>query len=527
MQSTQQGSLEKRIERLEREYQAVLDAAVDAVIVIDQQGLIQSLNHAAERLFGYKEEDLRGHNVSTLMPEPYRREHDGYLARYVATREPHIIGIGREVTAQRRDGSTFAAELAVGLVKGTEPPRFVGFIRDITRRMEAQQALARSESELNAAQAMANLGNYVIHRNRGGANYRSPQFWRIIGLEPSNDIADESFALKQYLDNVVIPADRARVATAMRTFDEGALSFDITYRIARPDGSMRHVHHIAQVVRDTTGHILRHFGTLHDITDRQLAEDESRQMQERLAHFGRISTMGEMAAGIAHEINQPLTAIATYAQACQRFLAQPDADLVDIRSGLQQIENQALRAGEVIRRLRSFVRNREVRREPLDPNQLLDDLIMLAQTDTRHHSVRIRLERGDNLPQIQADPVQMQQVILNLVRNGIDAMLDLPHDRREIILSTRRNEEGDVEFSVCDHGIGIDEATKAKLFNPFFTTKATGTGLGLAITETIIRSHGGKLWHRPNAAGGDTSEQRTRGACFCFSLPATMKGGDQ
>jgi C4-dicarboxylate-specific signal transduction histidine kinase len=228
-----------------------------------------------------------------------------------------------------------------------------------------------------------------------------------------------------------------------------------------------------------------------------------------------------MAAGIAHEINQPLTAIATYAQACQRILKTHCADkddehIRDLTQGLQQIENQALRAGEVIRRLRSFVRNREVRRESVDPNQLLEDLLMLAQTDTRHHSVDIRLERGANLPVVQADPVQMQQVILNLVRNGIDAMLDLPHERRVLILSTHCNADGDVEFTVCDHGPGLSDDAKDELFNPFFTTKPTGTGLGLAISQSIVRAHGGKVWYRPNPAGG---------ACFCFSLPAAVKGG--
>jgi two-component system sensor kinase FixL len=509
-------TIEQRIQRIEFEFQAVLDAAVDAVVIIDKTGTIQLLNHAGERLFGYKEEEMIGRNVRDLMPEPYRGEHDGYLARYLATREPHIIGIGREVIAQRKDGSTFAVELAVGQIKGSEPPRFVGFIRDITKRKEAQLALARSESELNAAQEMANLGNYVIHSDGQGLNYRSPQFTRIIGVGPNPSIADETVAFGQYLDTVVLPADRARVEAAVKTFELGANSFDITYRIVRPDGTRRHVHHIAQVVRDESGKVVRHFGTLHDITDRQLAEDEARMMQERLTHFGRISTMGEMAAGIAHEINQPLTAIATYAQACQRFLAQPQTDVADINEGLQQIENQALRAGEVIRRLRSFVRNREVRREPVDPNQLLDDLIMLAQTDTRHHNVHIRLERGENLPQVQADPVQIQQVILNLVRNGIDAMLGQPHDRREIVLSTTLNAEGGVEITVCDHGPGLDDATKAELFNPFFTTKPTGTGLGLAISQSIIRAHGGKVWYRPNPKGG---------ACFCFSLPALVKGG--
>jgi two-component system sensor kinase FixL len=314
------------------------------------------------------------------MPEPYRSEHDSHLERYVRTREPHIIGTGREVVAQRRDGTTFMAELAVGEIRGLQPPRFVGFIRDIT--------------------------------------------------------------------------------------------------------------------------------------DRQRAEDEVRQMRERLTHFGRIATMGEMATGIAHEINQPLTAIATYAHACQRLLANPTESMHDLVEGMTQIEAQALRAGEVIRRLRSFVRNREVRREPIDPNQVLDDLLMLAQTDTRHHNVQIRIERGENLPVVQADPVQIQQVILNLVRNSIDSMLNLPQAQRVIDLRTRRDEHGDVEFTVCDRGPGLDAAAREGLFNPFFTTKPSGTGLGLAISQSIVRAHGGKVWYRDHEKGG---------ACFMFTLPAAVQ----
>ncbi len=375
-------SAEQRAMRIEREYQAVLDAAIATIIIIDHRGRIELVNHAGERLFGYSEEELLGKNINMLMPQPYRDEHDGYLERYQRTHEPRIIGIGREVMAQRRDGTTFAVELAVGEIDGSHPTRYVGFIRDIT--------------------------------------------------------------------------------------------------------------------------------------DRHRAEDEARQMRERLTHFGRIATMGEMATGIAHEINQPLTAIATYAQACRRLFSNPPdghAAMTDIAEGLAQIESQALRAGDVIQRLRSFVKNREVRREPLDPNQLLDDLLVLAQTDIRHHHVRIALTRGENLPTVQADRVQIQQVVLNLIRNSIDAMSDLPDEQRLIDLHTRCNERGDVEFMVCDRGSGVDISARESLFNPFFTTKVSGTGLGLAISQSIVRAHGGKVWYRDNQAGG---------ACFLFTLPAAM-----
>jgi C4-dicarboxylate-specific signal transduction histidine kinase len=234
-------------------------------------------------------------------------------------------------------------------------------------------------------------------------------------------------------------------------------------------------------------------------------------MQDRITHFGRISTMGEMAAGIAHEVNQPLTAIATYAQACQRLLASGDCPPEEIRSALEQISAQALRAGEVIRRLRTFVKNREVRREQIEANRILEDVLTLAQTDVRHNGVRMTLQLPTQAPIVQADTVQVQQVILNLVRNSIDAMLEVPEPKREIILRTQIDVEGDVEFMVADRGTGIDAATMAELFNPFFTTKPGGTGLGLSISRSIVRAHGGKLWCSPNPGGG---------ARFFFTLPA-------
>jgi two-component system sensor kinase FixL len=319
------------------------------------------------------------------MPEPYHAEHDGYLERYIRTGEPHIIGIGREVRARRKDGTEFPCELAVGQVTGVESPRFVGFIRDVTARKVAEERLRQRE-------------------------------------------------------------------------------------------------------------------------------DEARSLQERLTHFSRLSTMGEMAAGLAHEINQPLAAIAAYAQASQRFLKSSQRNDADVLEALEQINAQALRAGEVIRRLRNFVRNREVKRESVECNRLLDDLRTLAETDARMHNVRLRTEACADLPAVFADPIQLQQVVLNLVRNAIDAMTEAPQDQREVVLSTQVQPEGFVEIVVSDHGSGLAPGTAEQLFHPFFTTKPSGTGLGLAISLSIVRAHGGRLWHTPNPGGG---------AQFHFTLPVT------
>ncbi len=183
----------------------------------------------------------------------------------------------------------------------------------------------------------------------------------------------------------------------------------------------------------------------------------------------------------------------------------------EISAALEQISSQALRAGEVIRRLRSFVKNREVRREPIEVSRLLEDVETLAQTDARHHGVRILLQPAHQLPQIKADAVQIQQVILNLVRNSIDAMQEVAEPQREIVLRTLVDAEGDVEFMVADRGPGVDASALAELFNPFFSTKPGGTGLGLSISRSIVRAHGGKLWCSANPGGG---------ACFFFTLPA-------
>jgi two-component system sensor kinase FixL len=492
----------------ELEFRAILDAAVDAIVVIDHEGTVHEFSQAAQQVFGYAPQEIVGRNVRELMPEPYQSQHDGYLARYSDTGRPSIIGVGREVQARRKDGTLFACDLAVGQVRGVEPPRFIGFIRDITARKEAEEQLRRSEAELRLAQELANLGNYVIHADSSTPDYFSPQLYRILGVQPG----DTGVVREEFLGRWVHPSDRKRVAEAFAHMDAGLAPLDIEYQITLRHGTVKHLHHLAQAVRDGNGRALKYVGTIHDVTDRRRAEDEARVLQERLTHFSRLSTMGEMAAGLAHEINQPLSAIATYSQACQRLIRQPQPEIDDVVAALEQINAQALRAGEVIRRLRNFVKNREVKREPVNCARLLEDLRTLAETDARLHNIRLRLDCREPLPTVYADPIQLQQVVLNLVRNAIDAMADAPEDRREVVLTTREASDGEVEVTVADHGTGLAPEATEHLFNPFFTTKAAGTGLGLAISRSIVRAHGGRLWHTPNDECG---------VRFHFTLPVS------
>jgi PAS domain S-box-containing protein len=623
----------------ERELRALLDAAVDAVIVIDHEGRIETFNRAAERLFGYRSAEVLGQNVMVLMPEPYRSGHDGYLGNYIRTGHARIIGIGREVVAQRQDGSVFPASLSVGEIPGSRPARFVGFLHDVTARQAAidalrrerdraqsyldladvmllaldatghialinrkgceilgytetelvgrdwfelcvpepqraagrsafgaalaaerplaagaedtvltsdgqlkliawratpvrdehgraigmlssgddvterrrfERALLKSESLLRAAQSIANLGNYET-RAPGGPAYWSQQMYRILGRDP----AEGPVLPEDVADQLVHPDDRERFRREWQQAVRVSGKFDLEYRIVRPDGSGRDVHALAQIRPDGSGESVVVTGTLHDITERKSADAELRQGQERLRHVARLSTMGEMATGLAHEINQPLTAIASYAQASLRMMtAASGADPAELREALTQITAQALRAGEVIRRLRAFLRNRAARTETLDLNRLIEDLRVLAEPDARINDVRLTLELAPAVPPVGAAPVQIQQVLLNLVRNASAATLETPHAPREVIVRTTVQDDG-VEVAVVDRAGGIAADIVPNLFNPFFTTKATGTGLGLAISRSIIRAHRGKLGHRPTPGGGTT---------FHFTLPPAPGG---
>ncbi len=358
------------------EWKALLDAAVDAIIVIDHKGHIETFNAAAEVIFGYSAQEVLGKNVSLLMPEPYRGEHDEYLDNYLQTGNAKIIGLGREVQGMRQSGSTFPIGLSVGKILTDDQPRFVGIIRDITEQK-------RSEEE---------------------------------------------------------------------------------------------IHHI----------------------------------RERLSQFGRLSTLGEMAAGLAHELNQPLAAIATYTQACQRLIESGQSDDDEILATLKKCDAQAQRAGDVIRRLRQFVQKRELGRHEVSCEELIRDLTALAEVDARNNGIPLTIDVAEGLPKIMVDAVQIQQVILNLIRNGIDAMLNMDQNDEGISVSVTKFENDQIKIAVTDHGSGITEEAEKKIFQPFFTTKSSGLGLGLAICKSIIASHSGVLNFTKNPSGGTT---------FYFTLP--------
>jgi two-component system sensor kinase FixL len=359
--------------------QSILDNIPDAMVVINERGLIQSFSLAAERLFGFGAAEVLGKNVKILMPAPYREDHDGYIERYLRTGERRIIGIGRVVVGQRSDGSTFPMELAVGEMHVREQRFFTGFIRDLTER---QQTEARMQ-----------------------------------------------------------------------------------------------------------------------------------ELQSELVHMSRLTAMGEMASALAHELNQPLAAIANYMKGSRRILeTRQDQNLAPVRDAMEKAADQALRAGDIIRRLRDFVSRGESERRVEDVKKLIEEASALALVGAKDKGVRVRFAFAPRLNYVLADKVQVQQVLLNLVRNAIDAMETAPI--RELVVATSPAPDNMVEISVADTGAGIAPEIADQLFQPFITTKSHGMGVGLSISRTIVESHGGAITQQPNPGGG---------TIFTFTLPVVNK----
>jgi two-component system sensor kinase FixL len=494
------------------ETEALLDAAVDAVILIDHHGLIEVFNRSAERLFGYAAREVIGQNVKLLMGDVDRRQHDGYMERYGRSGIPHIIGIGREVLARRKDGSTFPTFLSVGRVAGADPARFVGFIQDLTLRNQALGAALRERDRasryLEAAQTIL-----VALDPQGRVTLVNRKGCEMLGCdEPALRGAD-------WFESVVPDTDRQRAREDFASY-LGRRPYQphhVQYPVRSREGTVRTIDWRCVVVEESTGGVTGILCSGDDVTDALRAAEEAREARERMMHVSRLATMGEMTTGIAHELNQPLAAIATYAQAARRLLGAPQPPMSDINGALEQIAAQALRAGEIIRRLRALVRGGQAQREPTHLNTLIEELGTLTRADARLYDIRVTLDLAPELPLLELDPIQIQQVLLNLVRNAEQALEAVPAGEREIVISTRRCASGEVEVRVRDSGPGVAPGILQNLFQPFATTKVEGTGLGLAISRSIIEAHRGKLEYAP---------ETPRGASFVFRLPVPSRDTD-
>lgn len=475
-------------------FSALLDAAVDAVVVIDHQGLIALFSRAAEEMFGYRAEEVLGQRVEVLMPEPYAAAHQGYIERYLRTGEARIIGIGREVSARRKDGTVFPVELSVGETADEGVSRFVGIVRDISKLRDAEQRLRVQDEGLRLLFDQAPFGMVTLD-DRGRLTRVNRSFCELLG-HPAEGLMGRP--IEQFVDPADCDALHAERSKGFRG-DETLETLDIRFLHASGREVFTRAH--AGVVHDESGAPDVMVLQFLDRSEQVRLEARTRQQQADLEHMDRLSLMGEMVSGIAHEINQPLGAIAIYSQASLRLLRKGDGT-ERLEQTLDKIRMQAIRAAEVIRRMHSFTKKKEQTLELVTLDALMRDVVQLAEVDARAHGLRIEPQLDSRRLAVMGDPVQLQQVFLNLIRNALEATEQAGGSL--IRLETGSPDGEHAEVLVIDHGVGISSEIASKVFDPFFTTKASGMGVGLSISRTIVNELGGSLDFENNAEGGVT-----------------------
>jgi len=380
-----------------------------------------------------------------------------------------------------------------------------GVLTDIEDRKRAEQALKRSEAYLAEAQELTKTGSWARDTHSEQLVYCSDETYRIFGLDKAEGIPSiETFIQR------VHPDDRAMVrAQSLRGARENTeRAFE--YRILLADGTVKHVRTLRRTVLNDSGEVVEVVGTTMDITERKLAEQEReklRKLEAELAHMNRVSTMGEMAASLAHEVKQPIAAAVMNAEVCLELLQRDQADIPELTDATSAMLRSAKRAADIIDSMRSLSRRGTPKREVVAVNDVIREIDALLQNQARQNSVSVHLQLKENVPCIVGDRVQLQQVVMNLILNAIEAMND---GGGELVVKSELTDAGDVLISVSDTGIGLSKENEGHIFEAFFTTKSQGSGMGLAISRSIVESHGGRMWATGNPG---------RGATFYFQLP--------
>jgi signal transduction histidine kinase len=374
--------------------------------------------------------------------------------------------------------------------------------RENAERKAAELALRRSEAYLDHAQQLSRTGSFGRNIASGDIVW-SKEVYRILGIDP---------AVKPTLDLVmrhVPPEESEFVRKELGRPVEGACSLDVGHRWLMPDGSIKQLHIRARRVSCGSGEE-EMVGAVMDVTEARQAQEALADAQAQLAHANRVATLGALTASIAHDVNQPLAAIVANGEANLRWLDRPVPQVDTVREGLEQMIADAERAGSVVNRIRALARKDPSERRLLDLNAVINDVVKLVQREIAAHQVALRLALAPALPAVRGDRVQLQQLIINLVINGIQAMAGIDGRARSLSIRSELDESGEVRVCVQDSGNGIDPANANRLFDAFYTTKSGGMGLGLSICRSIAEAHGGRIWAANHGGGG---------ALFSFTLP--------
>lgn len=384
----------------------------------------------------------------------------------------------------------------------------VGTMVDITERVRAAEALKRSETYLAQAQRVANIGSWVFDTLRMRPLHLSTEWHRLQAFDPKDGMPTWEQRLQR-----IHSEDRARYEGAFHRAIAEKSDLDAEFRILLPDSTIRYIRSVGHPVLDAFGEVTQMLGVVMDVTESRQAEHERERLQQELAnlsHLNRVSTLGELTASLAHEIKQPIGAAVTNAEACSRFLDREQPDLEEAREAAREMVKDARRAADIIDRVRTLYQKGPSQQDKVDMNELIREMVLVLSNEANRHSIKIQTELAEKLPIVIVDRVQIQQALMNLMLNGIEAIGDRTG---ELSVKSQLDEDGQMLISVSDTGVGLSAEVIDRIFDAFFTTKPQGTGLGLAITRSIIESHGGHIGAAANSG---------RGATFNFTLPSRL-----
>jgi PAS domain S-box-containing protein len=405
---------EEDLRRSEARKTAILDSALDCIITIDHQGCITEFNPAAVRVFGYRRDEVVGKSLADVIIPPSLREQRRLgFARYLATGEARVLGRRMELTAIRADGSEFPVELAISRIPMGGPPAFTGYLRNIAERKQAEQKLRRSEAFLAEGQRLGRTGSFSWRVTTGEITW-SYQVYRIFEVEPNVPVTLELIGSR------VHPEDRPLMQDMVERAQAG-VDFEYEHRLLLPEHKVKYVRLVAHASCNKDGQ-LEYIGAVQDVTERRLSEEALGKVRSELAHMTRVTSLGALTASIAHEVNQPLAGIVTNASTCLRMLAAEPPNVDGARETARRTIRDGNRASEVITRLRALFSKQGATADPVDLNEATREVIALSLSDLQRNRVILSTDFVDDLPLVPGDRIQLQQVILNLLRNASDAM---------------------------------------------------------------------------------------------------------
>jgi PAS domain S-box-containing protein len=491
----------------EERYRVVVETASDAVVSIDDEGSIVFANPATATIFGYDPAELAGKPLTLLMPEYMRELHQNGFKRYLASGQRHMNWQGTELTALRKNGEEFPVEVSFGEIARDGHKTFTGFLRDISKRKQAEQALRRSEAFLAEAQHLSHTGSFSWRVATDEITW-SEQLYRIYELQSSVPVTLELIRTRVHPDDLTLYEKMVEEAR------NSGNDFEWQYRLLMPDHSIKYMHALAQATRDQNGQ-LEYIAAVQDVTARRLAEEARDKARSELTHVARVTSLGTLTASIAHELNQPLSGIVTNASTCMRMLAAEPPNVDGARETARRTIRDGHRASEMITRLRALFTKKSPTTQSVDLNEAAREVIALSLSELQKNRVILQPELAHDLPLVTGDRVQLQQVILNLLRNASDAMSTVDDRPRDLLIRTEPDDNNRVRLSVSDVGVGFEPQTADKLFDAFYTTKNEGMGIGLSVSRSIIEHHNGRLWALTNDGPGVT---------FSFSIPCRPAG---